>query len=41
MNEIKILKVLKEQLETGVVSKQVSSLIKNEVSRLELTLQNK
>ena len=35
----KMLTILKEQLETEAISKQVSSLIKNEVSRLELTLE--
>lgn len=35
----KMLTILKEQLETKAISKQVSSLIKNEVSRLELTLE--
>ena len=31
--------ILKDQLQTTAISKQVSSLIKNEISRLELTLQ--
>tara|TARA_B100000768_G_C11185206_1_gene334738 strand:+ start:74 stop:208 length:135 start_codon:yes stop_codon:yes gene_type:complete len=35
----KMLTILKEQLETEAISKQVSSLIKNEISRLELTLE--
>ena len=35
----KMLTILKEQLETKAISKQVSSLIKNEISRLELTLE--
>jgi len=39
MNTIKMITILKEQLQTEVISKQVSSLIKNEISRLELTLQ--
>ena len=35
----KMLTILKEQLETEAISKQVSSLIKREISRLELTLE--
>ena len=35
----KMLTILREQLETEAISKQVSSLIKNEISRLELTLE--
>lgn len=35
----KMLTILKEQLETEAISKQVSLLIKNEISRLELTLE--
>jgi hypothetical protein len=31
--------ILKDQLQTTAISRQVSSLIKNEISRLELTLQ--
>jgi len=31
--------ILRDQLQTTAISKQVSSLIKNEISRLELTLQ--
>ena len=35
----KMLTILKEQLETEAISKQVSSLIEREISRLELTLE--
>ena len=31
--------ILKDQLQTTAISRQVSSLIKNEISRLELSLQ--
>ena len=31
--------ILKDQLKTTAISRQVSSLIQNEISRLELTLQ--
>ena len=39
MTTIKMITILKEQLQTEAISRQVSSLIKNEISRLELTLQ--
>ena len=39
MTTIKMITILKEQLQTTAISRQVSSLIKNEISRLELTLQ--
>ena len=39
MNTIKMITILKDQLQTTAISKQVSSLIQNEISRLELTLQ--
>jgi hypothetical protein len=39
MNTIKMITILKEQLQTTAISRQVSSLIQNEISRLELTLQ--
>jgi len=39
MNTVKMITILKDQLQTTAISKQVSSLIKNEISRLELTLQ--
>ena len=35
----KMITILKDQLQTTAISKQVSSLIQNEISRLELTLQ--
>ena len=35
----KMITILKDQLQTTAISRQVSSLIKNEISRLELTLQ--
>ena len=39
MNTSKMITILKEQLQTTAISRQVSSLIQNEISRLELTLQ--
>ena len=39
MTTIKMITILKDQLQTTAISKQVSSLIQNEISRLELTLQ--
>jgi hypothetical protein len=39
MTTIKMIAILKNQLQTTAISRQVSSLIKNEISRLELTLQ--
>ena len=35
----KMITILKDQLQTTAISRQVSSLIQNEISRLELTLQ--
>ena len=39
MTTIKMITILKDQLQTTAISRQVSSLIQNEISRLELTLQ--
>ena len=39
MNTIKIITILKDQLQTEAISRQVSSLIEREISRLELTLE--
>ena len=39
MSTIKMITILKDQLQTTAISKQVSSLIQNEITRLELTLQ--
>ena len=39
MNTNKMITILKDQLQTTAISRQVSSLIQNEISRLELTLQ--
>jgi len=39
MNTVKMITILKDQLKTTAISRQVSSLIKNEIYRLELTLE--